>query len=340
MSLSLRKKVYFARVKGGGSRKGESQSHSLWIRPLQTLIGLKKMPNILPRISLIVPNYNSGSIITRCLESIFSQNYQNLELILADGGSNDESIEICRRFRDRFSLFTSEPDSGIAEALNNAFAKATGDIFAWLAADDELAPGALEHIVRIFEGAPDVDVVTGGCRRYFPDGSMVETVPPKDLTKRIRFQNVIEQPSTFWRSSLHRRMGELDASLKLAFDWEFWCRFNKAGARFEIIPDILSHYHFSDDNLTSRSGERTMKEMFKVVAHYGPYRGVTAYLYRFLFYTFDLHGCYDRPPTGSRRRQAIFYACLPVLYAVFGKTIVNGYNWSFASRQMRNMKWY
>ena len=298
------------------------------------------MSSALPRITIVVPSYNSGPVIERCLASISAQGYENLELILADGGSTDESIEICRRWRNRFAVFISEPDSGIAEALNRGFAQATGEVFGWLAADDELAPGALARVVPIFVNHADVDVVTGGCRRYFPDGSMVETVPPEDLSERIRFQNVIEQPSTFWRAALHRRAGTIDTELKLAFDWDLWCRFASLGASYHVVPDILSHYHFSDDNLTSRGGERTMKEMFRVVARYGPYRGATAYLYRFLFHAFDLQGCYDRPPSSSKRRQAVFYALLPVLYAFFGRKIVHGYNWNFASRQMRNKKWY
>ena len=75
------------------------------------------MSNALPRISLVIPNYNSGPVIERCLKSVFDQNYANLELVLAEGESTDESIEICRRWRDRFSVFVPEPDSGIAEAL-------------------------------------------------------------------------------------------------------------------------------------------------------------------------------------------------------------------------------
>ena len=298
------------------------------------------MSSALPRITIVVPSYNSGPAIERCLASISAQGYENLELILADGGSTDESIEICRRWRNRFAVFISEPDSGIAEALNRGFAQATGDIFGWLAADDELAPGALERVARIFAQNSDVDVVTGGCRRYFPDGSIVETVPPPDLTERIRYQNVIEQPSTFWRAALHRRIGLIDTGLKLAFDWDLWCRFADVEANCRVVSEVLSNYHFSDDNLTSRGGEKTMKEMFKVVSRYGPYRGLTAYLYRFLFYAFDLHGCYDQPPSGSKWRQSLLYGLLPVLYAIYGTKVVNGYNWNFASRQMRNKKWY
>lgn len=294
----------------------------------------------LPKITLIVPNYNSGAVIERCLTSIFTQDYPALELILADGGSTDQSIEIARAHRDKFAVFISEPDKGIADALNKGFAQASGEIFCWLAADDELAPGALARAAGILAARPEVDVVTGGCLRLFADGTSVVTTPPADLTDRIRFQNVIEQPSTFWRAGLHRRVGGIDQSLKLAFDWDLWGRFNDANARFEIVPDVLSHYHFSDDNLTSRSGEKTMKEMYEVVRRYGPGNGLTAEMYRFLFYNFDLHGVYDRPPTCNKLRAAGFAAVLPLLYLVFGRKLVHGYNWSFASRQMRNLKWY
>lgn len=298
------------------------------------------MQNLAPRITIVIPNYNSGKIIRRCIKSIISQQYENLELILADGGSDDESIKICKKYRELFAVFNSEQDEGISDALNKGFQHATGEIYAWLAADDELAPGALNKVSQIFTEKQDIDVLTGGCKRYFPDGSTVITIPPEDLTERILFQNVIEQPSTFWRSSLHHKNGKIDTSLQLAFDWDLWCRFNELGARFKIVDDILSHYHFSDDNLTSKSGEKIMQEMFRVVSRYGPYYGLTAYVYKFLFYTFDLRGCYDKPPESSKVRQAVFYSVLSFLYALFGRKIINGYNWTFVSRQMRNKKWY
>ncbi len=292
-----------------------------------------------PKISLVIPTYNSGPVLERALTSVLSQSYPNLELILADGGSEDESRAICERYRDRFAVFISEPDDGIAHALNRAFRHASGDLYGWLAADDELAPGALQFWADIF-GSEDVDVVTGGCRRFFPNGRCVTTTPAANVMERITYHNGIEQPSTLWRADLHKRAGELDTSLKLGFDWDFWCRFQRLGARVKVTERVLSHYHFSAGNLTSQGGRRQMEEMFRIVRTYGPYKGLTAYLYRALYLLFDLHGCYDRPPTAPAWRQAAFHATIAALYRLLPRQVVNGYNWNFASRQERGLVWY
>ncbi|MGB5949716.1 MAG: glycosyltransferase family 2 protein [Parvibaculum sp.] len=291
------------------------------------------------KISLVIPNYNSGNIIERAISSVVSQNYPDLELILVDGGSTDESIRICREHADLFSVFVSEPDAGIADALNKGFARASGDLFGWLAADDELAPGALHHWNELFQRHPEVDAITGGCLRVFEDGSTLITTPRADVMQRITFNNGIEQPSTLWRAGLHRRIGALDTSYKLAFDWDLWCRFRKAGARVMPIDRVMSHYHFSATNLTSSSGEKLMREMFRVVRTHGPYFGLVAYVYLALFKYFDLHGCFDKPKTWSLRRAAL-RVFLGFLYVIFTPRIIRAYNWKFISRQMRGLVWF
>jgi len=296
--------------------------------------------NQLLKISLVIPNFNSGRTIERALGSIAAQNYPDLELILADGGSTDDSLDICRAQQDRFALIISEKDDGAADALNKAFARATGDLFGWLAADDVLAPGALHHWNELFREHPDIDVITGGCLRVYEDGSTQVTEPRKDAADRVRFNNVIEQPSTLWRAALHRKAGPLDPSLRLAFDWDLWCRFSRAGARFMTIPRVMSHYHFSATNLTSTGGEKVMREMFRVVRKHGPYFGLVAYVYLMLFKVFDLRGCYDKPKSCSPAWRLLFHVTRGLLGLVFTPRIIKGYSWSFASRQMRGLVWY
>lgn len=292
------------------------------------------------KITLVVPNFNSGRTIERALQSIANQNYPNLELILADGGSTDESILICDQQRERFAFIISEKDDGPADALNKAFAHATGDLFGWLAADDELVPGALHHWNELFQKHPDVDVITGGCLRIYEDGSKQVTEPRKDAADRVLFNNVMEQPSTLWRAALHRKAGPLDASLRLAFDWDLWCRFRRAGGRFMTIPRVVSIYHFSATNLTSTGGEKVVREMFQVVRNHGPCFGLVAYVYLFLFTVFDLRGCYDKPKSCSPGWRLLFHITRGLLSLVFTPRVVKGYSWSFASRQMRGLVWY
>ncbi|HVO94997.1 MAG TPA: glycosyltransferase family 2 protein [Terriglobales bacterium] len=297
--------------------------------------------NCWPRISLVTPSLNAEKTIERTLRSIQAQEYPNLQLICIDGGSQDATLEILQRHRHLISDLASEKDKNVADALNKGFRIADGDIFGYLNADDALAPGALRRVAEVFLAEPGADVVTGGCRRIFADGSEAVTQVPERFVRTMSLRNDIEQPSTFWRATIHRKVGEFDDSFQLAFDWEWWNRLRVSGARFGRIPDVLSLYYFSDANLTSRAGQRVIDEMYRVTKKYGPYRGRVADLYMALYKVFDLRGFYDKPfREQSRLRQLLFGGTLMVLCTILGREVVKSYNWNWASKQVRGLVWY
>ncbi len=294
-----------------------------------------------PRISLVTPCLNAVATIDRTLNSIAAQNYPNFDYSVRDAASTDGTVEKIKARGALVSSFVSEKDNGPSDALNKGFAAASGDIFCYLNADDEFAPGALDAVGAFFAANPEVDVLTGGCKRVFADGSEVITQPADDYVSILPYRNHFEQPSTFWRAAIHRRAGLFDESYKLAFDWEWWNRLNRAGAKFARIPDVLSVYHFSGDNLTSRAGERTIDEMYRVTKSYAPRNGAIADVYKFLFSTFDMRGFYDKPFAQlGAPRQLVLGATLSILYALHGRTAVNAYNWNWASKQIRGLKWH
>jgi glycosyltransferase involved in cell wall biosynthesis len=293
----------------------------------------------LPRISIVVPSFNAVATIERTLRSIETQAYPNLQLLCADGGSTDGTAALIERHRPLVSWFVSEKDGGPANAINKGFRHADGDVFCWLGADDELAPGALRRVAEAFGAEPSADVVTGGCRRFYADGSTVITQVPDRFVSAMALRNDIEQPSTFWRAAIHRAAGELDESYRLAFDWEWWNRLRARGARFVRVTEILSHYHFSDGNLTSRGAQRVIDEMDRVTAAYASPR--IAAMYRFLYRAFDMRGFYDPPfPELPRARRFVFGTTLSMLRRLYGREVVDNYNWNWASKQVRGVIWY
>lgn len=298
------------------------------------------MSNTFPKISIVIPAFNAALTLENSIKSLITQEYPNLELILADGGSQDGTMEIIQRYESHFTQIISEPDKGQANALNKGFRFATGEIFGWLCADDELAPGALHHFVEIFNTNPEVNLVTGGCRRIFWDGTIVETTPDPLLMKRISYIDGIEQPSTLWRADLHRATGELDESYRYAFDWDWWNRLKAAGANLAISHQIVSHYYFSETNKTSTGGNALVKEMYRVIKRHGPLKGYLADIYAFLYYNFDLYGCYDQPPTCSKQRSRLRDLSLKVLLKLFDAELIYCYNWNFASKQQRGICWF
>jgi glycosyltransferase involved in cell wall biosynthesis len=295
---------------------------------------------IWPRVSIVIPSFNAACTIERAIVSVLNQNYPNLELIVMDGGSQDGSVEVARKLLNHGMRIISEPDTGQANALNKGFKLATGDIFGWLCADDELTPGALVCVAGLFNERPDANFLTGGCMRVFEDGTTTQTQPNPAFWDRIGFQNAIEQPSTFWKSELHRAAGHLDETFNYAFDWVWWNELKRVGAKPIRTGTVLSRYYFSESNKTATGGRKLVDEMYRVVKKYGPLNGRLADIYMYLYLNFDLRGYFDRPPSCGKIRAKLFNIGLKTFGAIVGKEWVRSYNWNFASRQERRLCWH
>ena len=293
------------------------------------------------RFSVVVPHLNSGPALERALASILGQTGTDLQTILVDGGSTDQSRDTIERHRGDIDVLIVERDEGYADALNKGFARADGDVFGWLPADDELLPGALAAVAEVFDADRECDVVTGACERVFEDGTRLICPPDPRAWDKIRIQNVIEQTATFWRRELHRRVGPLDhRRFPYIADWDFWVRMREAGARLRTTERLLSRYHFSAHSQTSRAGRRFADEAFRLLRMRGPLGGLLAYVYRLLYHHFDLKGCYDRPPTCPPARARLFRLVLRALKVAIGPRLTNMYNWHFAACQERGLKWW
>jgi len=298
-------------------------------------------PSALPRISLVTPSLNAERTISRTLHSVEAQAYPNLQVICVDGDSADSTLDIIKRNRHIVSHIIHGKDKNAAEAINKGFSIADGEIFCYLNADDALCAHALTRVANIFLNEPDIDVVTGACHRVFADGSEEITQVPANFLEILSMRNAIEQPSTFWRATAHRRAGTLDESYALAFDWEWWNRLHASGANIRRTPEILSEYYFSDDNLTSRGGLRVIDEMYRVTKTYGPFGGYLADVYRFLFDTFDMRGYYDQSSKRLPLAKRLWFGGVRIfLSLLFGRQAINSYNWNWASKQIRGLVWY
>lgn len=191
-----------------------------------------------PKISIVIPNYNYGHFLEQTLRSVLLQNYPNLELIVIDGGSSDNSIEIIRKYSNWISYWVSEEDRGQAHAINKGFKQATGEVFAWLNSSDLYCPGALKSVGEIFRTQQQVRWITsylpgllwdderitytphrkGYSRRFFMAGGYLSTAPYS--------LGCLQQESTFWRSDLWHQAGSgLSEQVTAALDFELWARF-------------------------------------------------------------------------------------------------------------------
>jgi hypothetical protein len=212
-----------------------------------------------PKVSVVTPSFNQGKFIADTFESVLGQNYPNLEYLVLDGGSTDETGIILDRYRPRLSYSCSQKDNGQADAINKGFARATGDILAWLNSDDQYAPDALMHVATAFDLFPDADVVVGGCglvqsagsapsRIHHPKLPMAKVVPLPasqllDVDNCWLKGHFFFQPEVFWRRRIWEDAGaNVSDDLYYCFDYDLWVRMAQAGAKVVHIPDLLALY--------------------------------------------------------------------------------------------------
>jgi glycosyltransferase involved in cell wall biosynthesis len=202
-------------------------------------------PFALPRISVVTPSFNQGGYLERTIRSVLDQNYANLEYIIIDGGSGDESVEIIKKYHDRLAYWVSEPDAGQSNAINKGFARATGTILAWLNSDDCYLPGTLETISEAALTHPEAGAFVGAGDLVDPMGQLIcRKRPSRDITLETLYEWMrgadFNQPSCFFRDTAWRAVGPLDESIHIAFDVDLWMRMTKAGCRFFPIDRCLS----------------------------------------------------------------------------------------------------
>jgi glycosyltransferase involved in cell wall biosynthesis len=198
-----------------------------------------------PKISVLIATFNAEKTLAACLDSILTQNYSNIEILIADGVSKDRTLEIIDEYKkkSRFIAYTSsEPDKGIYDAWNKIVPKASGDWLIFLGADDELWKPetfslAAPHLTKAF---PEVRVVYGKVALLLPNGEIlkIEGEPWEKAAKMYRHEMTIPHQGTFQHRSLFEKYGLFNPSFKVCGDYEFLMRELKDHpARF--IPDLV-----------------------------------------------------------------------------------------------------
>jgi len=227
----------------------------------------------LPLVSIVTPCFNQGRYIEKTILSVLEQHYPNIEYILMDGSSGDESLDVIQKYSARLSYWESKPDRGQADAINKGLQRAKGQILGWLNSDDILLPSTVRTIIETFCVRPEVDVIYGRLERIDASGQVVPTpILPKD---RITFgkeyvigECVVNQPGCFWRREIMEKVGLLDERLVYSMDYDYWIRMALAGAKFHKLPQVVARFRLSESSKTATQSAAMAREQLGVLEKY------------------------------------------------------------------------
>jgi glycosyltransferase involved in cell wall biosynthesis len=232
----------------------------------------------LPTMTIVTPSFNQGRFLERTIRSVLEQGYPNLEYMVMDGASTDDSVEIIRKYADRLTYWTSVPDGGQSAAINAGWRMATGDIIAWQNSDDVYLPGALHAIGEAFMEHPDAVLIYGQTQRIDADGMPLGTIGSAFRRRTLLYSHqLIPLTSAFFRRSAVEAVGLLDESLHYSMDLDLFLRLTS------IAPPVMLNRTLAEatihaDAKTTRDRDIAGGETHRVRLRYA--RGVGALLVR------------------------------------------------------------
>lgn len=219
-----------------------------------------------PLVSVVTPSLNQAQFLDTTMRSVLQQTYPRIEYMVMDGGSSDGSAELIKLRADQLAYWVSAPDGGQAEAVNAGWRRASGDVLAYINADDWYCPGAVRRAVDFFQLHPEADILYSALQivdvHGRPAGAPVE---PPEMSAEWLLRYPLPQPTMFVRRRLIERIGLFDESLHYVFDWDFCLRAMLSGARLVRLPGPpLAAFRAWEGQKTHANFDRHVQEQLRM----------------------------------------------------------------------------
>jgi glycosyltransferase involved in cell wall biosynthesis len=224
-----------------------------------------------PLVSIITPSYQQGQFIQQTIDSVLGQTYPHLEYIVMDGGSQDGTVDILKRYTDPRMTWTSEKDGGQTNAINKGWHRSKGDILAWLNSDDVYFPDTVASAVAYLEANQHIDWIYGVATFIEKDGSAGYFRYPTYAWSYQKLLDVgcyIMQPTVFLRRRVFEAMGDLDESLHFGMDYEYWLRIGQQH-QAAFVPDVRAIVRIFQETKSRSGGLKRMQELQALLGKYG-----------------------------------------------------------------------
>lgn len=227
-----------------------------------------------PLVSIITPSFNQGQFIEDTIKSVLNQTYDNIEYIVIDGTSTDNTLSILEKYHSKLK-FISEKDTGQSNAINKGFTMSKGEIIGWINADDVLLPDSVEMVVKEFQAKDNLSIVYGNCayidefnetiRSY---GRDLHRFPNINLNYLLHKKAAVSQPGSFYSTPLVKKVGYLDESLHYAMDYDLWIRLLRVG-EIKFIDRVLANFRIHSTSKTVSHQKAFAPEIYRVARKYG-----------------------------------------------------------------------
>ena len=203
-----------------------------------------------PRISVVTPTFNQGAFIEKTIDSVLSQGYPNLEYIIVDGGSKDNTVEVIKKYERHLAYWVSEADRGQSHAINKGMERASGEYLTWLNSDDWYTPRALWKFSEIAKQQPTAGLIVGAGRMVDGDGTCIfYKEPSEQITLNTLYDwfnnGYFVQPSSVFSRTAWSTCGPIDENEHIALDLDFWLKIAQSGLEIvstnECLSEALTH---------------------------------------------------------------------------------------------------
>lgn len=234
-----------------------------------------KLVDQIPRITIITPSYNQGNYLEATILSVIHQNYPNIQYIIIDGGSTDNTLDIIKKYEHKIDYWVSEKDNGQSDAINKGLKIANGEIINWLCSDDILLPNALWNIVYEFNKSNEINVISGLSKQFSENTSfgLSSTTIYKSFSEIIYTAHIC-QPSTWFKKKIFDAITPLNEELHFTMDSEMWIKylllFNLENVKY--LPKLICGYRYhnssktvSQDHLFGIDKTRTYYSILKII---------------------------------------------------------------------------
>lgn len=218
-------------------------------------------------VSIVTPSFNQVQYIEETIRSVLSQDTPQIEYLIVDGGSTDGTVDVIKKYEDKLAWWTSERDGGQTDAINKGFARAKGEILAWINSDDTYEPGAVAAAVTYLQEHPNVGTVYGDCNYINTSGEVIGKFEAAQTNYRLLRRGVtrIPQQTMFFRAELWKQAGPLDPSFYFAMDYDLWTRLARR-AEIKYVPQTWANFRLHTSGKTILADDRCWPEMLRV--HY------------------------------------------------------------------------